>query len=198
MRHFQKLNPSGWEADLLATLKLAFPELYEELAARLHQRLDYEKWMKEHRDELQQKPDAERRTAVWEERNRLFGKDVAEKIWAGELRNQAVASSLSTIDALPDATVGERMAKYKQSLEQTYGKDTEAYVKLHQQELMNHFLDLGSVQKELATLPPDKRAESLRSIRQDMGLDEEALMRWDELDKMRDTRWEVGSQSFQE
>jgi hypothetical protein len=198
MRHFQKLNPSGWEADLLATLKQAFPELYEELAARLHQRLDYEKWMKEHRAELQDKPEAERRAAVWEERNQLFGKDVAEKIWAGELRNEAVAHALSTIDALPDATVGDRMAKYKQSLEQTYGKDTEAYVKLHQQELMNHFLDLGSVQKELGTLPANQRAESLRSIRKDMGLDDEALQRWDELDKARDTRWEVGSQYMSE
>ncbi|HEX8441794.1 MAG TPA: hypothetical protein VF697_42320, partial [Archangium sp.] len=57
MRHFQQLNPSGWEADLLAALKQAFPEMYEELAARLRQRLDYEKWVKEHRDELQQKSD---------------------------------------------------------------------------------------------------------------------------------------------
>ncbi len=198
MRHFQQLNPSGWEADLLAALKQAFPERYEELAARLRQRLDYEKWMKEHRDELQGKSEAERRAALWEERNRLFGKDVAEKIWAGELRNQAVASALATIDALPDATVSDRMAKYKQSLEQTYGKDTQAYLQAHRQELMNHFLDLGSVQKELGALPPDKRSESLRSIRKDMGLDDEALKRWDELDKVRDTRWEVGSQYMSE
>jgi hypothetical protein len=71
-------------------------------------------------------------------------------------------------------------------------------MKAHQQELMNHFLDLGSVQKELGTLPPEQRAESLRSIRKDMGLDDEALARWDELDKVRDTRWEVGSQYMSE
>ncbi|WP_309896617.1 hypothetical protein [Archangium sp.] len=198
MRHFQKLNPSGWEADLLALVKQAFPELYDELALRLRQRVDYERWVKDNQAALQEKPDAERRAALWEERNQLFGKEVAEKIWAGELRNQALADALTSIDALPDASLGDRMSKYKESLAKTYGKDTEAYVKAHQQELMNHFLDLGSVQKQLSALPPAERSENLRTLRKEMGLNDEALQRWDELDKVRDTRWEVGSQYMSE
>jgi hypothetical protein len=198
MRYFQKRNPTGWEADLLAVLQQAFPELYDELVQRLHQRVDYEKWVKEHQAELRGKPEAERRAALWEERNQLFGKDVAERIWAAELRNQAVADSLKAIDALPNATVGDRMAQYKESLAKTYGEHTEAYVQAHQQELMNRFLDLGSVQKDLGAMAPPQRTESLRSIRKEMGLDEAALRRWDELDKVRDTRWEVGSQYMSE
>lgn len=198
MRYFQKLNPTGWEADLLALLKQAFPELYDELSQRLHQRVDYEKWMREHQSELNQKPAAERRAALWEERDRLFGHDVAEKIWAGELRNQAVADSLASIDALPNATVGDRMAKYKEGLSQTYGADTPAYLQAHQQDLMNRFLDLSSVQKDLGAMTAQQRAESLRSIRKEMGLDDAALQRWNELDKVRDTRWEVGSQYMSE
>ncbi len=198
MRHFQRLNPSGWEADLLALVKQAFPELYDELALRLRQRVDYERWMKEHHAELQEKPAAERRAALWEERHQLFGKEVAEKIWAGELRNQAVADALTSIDALPNASIGDRMAKYKESLSKTYGKDSEAYVKAHQQELMNHFLDLSSVQKDLGAQAPAQRSESLRTIRKEMGLDDEALQRWDQLDQVRDTRWELGSQYMSE
>jgi hypothetical protein len=198
MRHFQRLNPTGWEADLLALVKQAFPELYDELALRLRQRVDYERWMKEHHAELQQKPAAERRAALWEERHQLFGKEVAEKIWAGELRNQAVADALTSIDALPNASIGDRMAKYKESLAKTYGQDTGAYVKIHQQELMNHFLDLASVQKDLGAQAAAQRSESLRTIRKEMGLDDEALKRWDELDQVRDTRWEVGSRYMSE
>ena len=198
MRHFQRLNPTGWEADLLALVKQAFPELYDELALRLRQRVDYERWMKEHHAELQERPAAERRAALWEERHQLFGKEVAEKIWAGELRNQAVADALTSIDALPNASIGDRMSKYKESLAKTYGKDTEAYVKAHQQELMNHFLDLASVQKDLGAQAAAQRSESLRTIRKEMGLNDEALQRWDELDQMRDTRWEVGSQYMSE
>ncbi len=198
IRHFQQLNPNGWEAELLAVLKRAFPELYDELAQRLRQRLDYEKWMKAHHAELQAKPPAERRAAVWEERHQLFGKEVAEKIWAAELRNQAVADALTAIDALPNATVQDRMAKYKESLAKAYGEGTQGYMQAHQQELMNHFLDLGSVQKDLGAMPPAQRAENLRSIRKEMGLDEEALKRWDVLDQQRDARWEVGSQYMSE
>ncbi|MCY1083220.1 hypothetical protein [Archangium lansingense] len=198
MRHFQKLNPTGWEADLLAVLKQAFPELYDELAQRLHQRLDYEKWVKEHHAELKDKPEAERRAAIWEERNRLFGKEVAEKIWVAELRNLAVADSLKVIDALPGASVSDRMAQYKQSIQKAYGENSQAYVQTHQQELMNRFLDLGSVQKDLGSMPPEQRAQNLRTIRQEMGLDEQALQRWEELDRVRDTRWELGSQYMSE
>ncbi|HYO58946.1 hypothetical protein [Archangium sp.] len=198
MRHFQKLNPTGWEADLLAVLQQAFPELYDELAQRLRQRLDYEKWVKEHHAELQQKPAAERRAALWEERTRLFGKEAAERIWAAELRNLAVADALTAIDALPGASVSDRMARYKQSLEKAYGENSQAYVRAHQQELMNRFLDLGSVQKDLGTMAPEQRARNLRTIREEMGLDAQALQRWEELDRMRDARWELGSQYMSE
>lgn len=198
MRHFQKLNPTGWEADLLAVLQQAFPELYEELALRLRQRLDYEKWVKEHHAELKDKPAAERRAALWEERTRLFGKEVAEKLWAAELRNLAVSDALTAIDAQPGASVGERMAQYKQSLQKAYGEGAQEYVQAHRQELMNRFLDLGSVQKDLGTMTPEQRVKNLRTLRQEMGLDEQALQRWEELDRVRDSRWEVGSQYMSE
>ncbi|HEX8539153.1 MAG TPA: hypothetical protein VF664_16935, partial [Cystobacter sp.] len=149
MRHFQQLNPSGWEADLLALLRRAFPEQAELLTQRLRQRVEYGRWMEEHQKELLGKSEAERRAAVWEERKRLFGQDVAEQLWAGELRAAAVSDALGAIDALPQASVSERLERYQKSLAQTYGAESTEYVRAHQQELMNRFLDLGSVQREL-------------------------------------------------
>ncbi|HSP78529.1 MAG TPA: hypothetical protein VLQ93_08380 [Myxococcaceae bacterium] len=193
MRHFQKLNPTGWEEDLLALLREAFPELYDELAARLRQRVEYGRWMEENEAALRAKTPQERRAAVWEERNRLFGEEAARDIWQAELRHQAEADTLATIDALPDATVKDRLARYKQGLEEIYGEKAEAYLQVRQQEVMNRFLELGSVQKELGGLAAEKRAEELRHIRQEMGLDEQALERWKTLDAQRDARWEAGS-----
>ncbi len=194
MRHFQRLNPTGWEADVLATLRQAFPELYEELALRLRQRVEYEKWTKANHEQLKDKSPEERRAAVLEERHKLFGKEIADQIWAAELRNVAVADALKAIDALPQASVGERLTQYKQSLKQTYGENTDAYIQAHQQELTNRFLNLDSVQQELGALAPDQRSAQLQSLRKEMGLDEEALARWKDLDSMRDARWELGAQ----
>ena len=198
MHHFQRLDPNGWEADLLALVKQAFPELYDELAQRLHQRMEYERWTREHQGELNAKSAEERRAAVLAERNALFGKDVAEQIWSAELRGAAVTDALKTIDAQPQASVNERMAQYKESISQAYGDHAPAYTQAHQQELMDRFLELGSVQKDLGGMTAEQREVQLRSIRKDMGLDDNALARWKDLDVQRDARWAMGEQYMAE
>lgn len=193
MRYFQKHFPDRWQEELLAFLKKAFPERYEELAATLRNRLDYEKWVKDNQAYLRGLPEAQRRTALWDARNRLFGKEAAEKIWAGELRNQAMADSLRAIDAKADADLTQKLSMYKQSLQDIHGERTGAYLEQRRQETLNRFLDLSSVQQELTAMSAAERSQSLRTIRKEMGLDEEALKRWDELDRTRDVRWQSGA-----
>jgi hypothetical protein len=62
MRYFRERNPERWEEDVLAVLKAAFPERYEELAALLRNREDYEKWVKASEPYLQTLSDKERRS----------------------------------------------------------------------------------------------------------------------------------------
>jgi hypothetical protein len=193
MRYFQKHFPDRWQEELLAFLKKTFPERYEELAAMLRNRLDYEKWVNDNQVYLRGLTDSQRRAAIWDARNRLFGKEAAEKIWAGELRNQAMADSLLAIDAKADADLNQKLSMYKQSLKDIHGDRVEAYLEQHRQESMNRFLDLSSVQSELTAMSAAERSQSLRTIRKEMGLDEEALKRWDELDRTRDMRWQSGA-----
>jgi hypothetical protein len=198
MRYFQKRNPDGWREELLAFLKKSFPERYEELAALLRNREDYEKWMKDNDAYLRGLGPQERSAAVWDARNRLFGKDVAEQLWAAELKNQAVADALRTLDTMEGAPLTDKLSAYKQKLKEVHGTSTDAYVARHQQELMNRFLDLSSIQRELTDMAPEERAKSLRTIRQEMGLDAEALGRWDTLDRTRDARWDAGARYMAE
>jgi hypothetical protein len=198
MRFFQKNYPDRWEEALREFLRETYPERYEELAAKLRARLDYERWMKEHEADLQRLGDEERRKNVWEQREKLFGKEAAEQIWASELKNQAVQSSLSALDARTDVKVAQKVKLYRESLQEVYGEQTEAYLERHRQEAMNRFLDLSSVQKELSELKPEERSRGLREIRTGMGLDAEALQRWDSLDTERDARWDVGLKYMRE
>lgn len=192
MRYFQKRSPDHWQEELLAFLKKTFPELYDELAATLRNRVDYEKWVKDNDSYLKGLSDKDRRAAMWDARNRLFGKENAEKIWASELKNEAVTDTLATIDAKPDAKLTEKLSTYKQRLQEIYGDQTDAYLERHRQETMNRFLDLSSVQQDLTAMTPQERSQNLRAIRKEMGMDEEALKRWDTLDQTRDARWDVG------
>jgi hypothetical protein len=198
MRFFQKRYPDRWQEELLAFLKKAFPEMYDELAAMLRNRVDYEKWVKDNDSYLRGLNDKERRTAMWDARNRLFGKEAAERIWASELKNQALSDTLVALDAKQDANLTQKLSTYKQRLHEIYGEQTDTYLERHRQETMNRFLDLSSVQQELTAMTPPERSQNLRTIRKEMGLDEEALKRWDELDKTRDSRWDAGARYLAE
>jgi hypothetical protein len=192
MRHFQAKDPAGWEAALLAAIRAAFPERYAELAANLRHRLDYEAWLSRNKDRLAHLGERERREALWEERTRLFGEQAAGEIWASERKGQAVTDALAAIDARPDATVGDRLAQYRESLLETHQEHAETFLQNHRQEALSRFLALDSVQRELSSLSPAERAAALRDVRRGLGLDDAALERWDALDLERDRRWEVG------
>lgn len=198
MRYFQKRSPDHWQEELLAFLKKTFPEMYDELAATLRNRVDYEKWVKDNDSYLRGLSDKERRAAIWDARNRLFGKENAERIWASEVKNEAVADTLAAIEAKPDAKLTEKVSTYKQRLQEIYGDQTEAYLEHHRQESMDRFLDLSSVQRDLTAMTPQERSQNLRAIRKEMGMDEEALKRWDALDQTRDARWDVGAKYMAE
>lgn len=197
MRYYQARYPDTWQEKLLAALRAAFPERYQELAAMLEGRLAYEAWMDENQARLQALSSKERYEALWETRKRLFG-DAAERIWASELKNQALVSALETLDVQDGTSLADKLTMYRDSLEGIYQEGFDAHMQNHRQEAMDRFLDLSTVQQSLSAMAPAERKQSLRQIRETMGMDEEALARWDALDDTRDARWEAGMQYMAE
>lgn len=198
MRTFQERFPERWEAELLAFLREAFPERAAELEANLRRWLAYRRWMEDNEGALTQLGAAERRANLWDERKRLWGEEAAREIWAAELQHQQVVDALAAIDARAEATLPQRLADYRERLSDVYGEGTDAFLERHRQEAMDLFLELGSVQRELGAMQPEQRAQSLRDIREGMGLDAEALGRWEALDRTRDARWEAGARYMAE
>lgn len=198
MRFFQERFPDRWEQELLAFLKANFPEHYDTLAAMLRNRVDYEKWVRDNDSYLRGLTDTQRRAATWDARHRLFGKEDAERIWVSERKNQAIADTLRTLGAQEGVSLDKKLSTYKERLQEVHGEQAAAYVERHQQELMNRFLDLPSVQTDLSGMAPAERAQSLRAVRKEMGLDDEALQRWDALDQSRDARWDAGAKYMAE
>jgi len=198
MRHFQKHDPLHWQQALLAAVRAAFPDRHDEIAKNLERRLAYERWLEENRARLDGLEPAERRAVIRQERNRLFGEEAADEIWASEQKNQAVAETLAEIDGQQGKSLGDKLATYTERLEDIYEDKYDSYLENHRHEVMNRFLALESVQAELDAMSAEARAESLREIRKGMGLDEAALGRWDALDHDRDARWEAGKKYMAE
>lgn len=195
MRILQARYPDRWREILLDIVREAFPELYDQIAAILDHRLEYEQWMDENRDRLQAMSKEERQAALWEARNRLFGADAAEQIWAAEIKNRAFGDALAAIDNQGGASIADRLDMYKQTIDDIHGNGQDGaagYLEKHRHEAMNRFIGLESVQRELSSMSAEERSQSLRQIRRGMGLDDAALARWDDLDRQRDERWEQG------
>lgn len=198
IRHYKKLDPAGWRERVLQALAEAFPGRAAELAERLQERLDYQDWMESERDRLRGLEPAERQAAIDQARERIFGDDIAEAIWAGEREQRAVASALSAIDTSVDTSVADKLQMYRQSLDDIHDGDASGYLGANAQQAMDRFLDVASVQRDLSDMDPDRRRQSLRDIRAGMGLDAAALTRWDALDRKRDERWARGKRYMEE
>jgi len=197
LRQFRKSHPDTWHAEILAVLRAAFPDRYAELVGTLQHWIDYERWHDENKGKLMELPEAERRKALWDKRNELFGKGAAEQIWQSELKNQTFADALKAIDT-PGSSINDKLSMYRESIDDIYQENAEQFLANHRQEVMNRFLDLPTVQQELSAMTPEQRSQSLRQIRQGMGLDAEALARWDTLDQTRDARWDAGARYMKE
>jgi predicted RNA-binding protein with PUA domain len=197
MRYFQERYPDRWQEALLAAVRAAFPEHYDRIAELLRDRLAYEAWVKENRVGMNKMPSDERYEAMQQKREELFGAEIADELWASELKNRAVREALETIDA-QEGAITDKLAMYRESLADIHGDKVDSFLERHRHQAMTQFFDLSSVQGALAGMNPNERRQTMREIRKGMGLDEEALARWDTLDQTRDQRWDQGARYMAE
>lgn len=189
--------PETWRAELERILRAAFPAEADALLALWGQREGFEGWMRESRVDVARMSHDDRRDAMWAARRRFFGAD-ADRIFASVSRNERLEDALEEIDANPTGTVPDRFGQYMRAVEREYGTGTRSYLEQRRQEVLDKFVSLNSVQADLAAMDRNDRYAALRGMRQQSGMDRDALARWDQLDRTRDTRWDQGLAYMQE
>ncbi|MEJ5362386.1 MAG: hypothetical protein WHV26_10025 [Spirochaetota bacterium] len=196
MDYLMKMYPDDWVVYLYAMLREIFPGMENEIFDTFEKLHKYNKWLEENKNDLAQLSSKDKRTALWEKRYEIFGQD-AEEVWEAEKRIEPIYNALDTIRE-GNMPFNEKLSLYKQSIQEAYKINTDTFMARKQQELMNSFLDVESVQKDLGNMTPQERKESLKEVRKAMGLDSAALQRWEELDTVRDQRWDAGMQYMQQ
>lgn len=190
MRYLNQVDPEHWRESLSALLASWFPETSDELMARAEAMIAYQDFMEREQYTLRTMGPDERRDFIWAKRRELFG-EAAEEIWRSELRNHTLSQSLKDLDQQSGATLAKAEA-YTRAIEDAYGEEAERVMERRRQELTDRFLSLESVQQSLHEQAPEQRYETLRGIRQQLGMEEQALDRWSQLDRTRDDRWARG------
>jgi len=194
--YLSKMYPDDWVVYLYAMLREIFPGMENEIFDTFEKLHTYNAWLEENENELAQLPSKDKRNALWEKRYEIFGQD-ADQVWEAEKRVEPIYNALDTIQE-SNMPFNEKLSLYKESIQEAYKNNTDQFVARKQQELMNSFLNVESVQKDLASMAPEERKENLKELRKAMGLDSAALKRWDELDTVRDQRWNAGMQYMQQ
>jgi hypothetical protein len=187
----QKLYPQDWQQRLLRILAAAFPQQAADLLGVYARLLAYEEWLEKLLPQMQFDSAEARSRTVWAKRVELFG-EAAYQIWASELREQKLKETMKAISASP-APFPEKSRAYIEALRATYGDRIVGPDAPHLTQNMARFLTLEGVQKDLKSVPVEERRQRLREFRKDMGLDDAALKRWDELDVERDTARTAGT-----
>jgi hypothetical protein len=195
-RYLMEKYPNDWLARLKAMLKQFFPADYDKLVASLEALESYNEWLAGIKQSMTFSSKEERLRATWDKRLQLFGED-AKVIWQAQLKQEKVEAALQQLDT-PGLPLATKVDRYVQTLVDIYGTDATNPDKSHPVQQMEGLLALNTVQDQLHSLPPERRKEELHHLRSALGLDAEAVKRWDELDAERAQRAAAGAAYLQE
>ncbi|MBK8971600.1 MAG: hypothetical protein IPM37_09620 [Hahellaceae bacterium] len=187
---------ADWPSHMEELIRLTFPEWAEALLLRFQNLQAYYEWSKDARFDLAAMSDQDRRQTMWERRKALFGDD-ALIIWQGQLRTEQMQDVVKSLNEATSMPLAEKMDTYFSQLQSIYQDEAPAAISRHRQEVMDHFLTVDAVQQNLHGLSADARHQHLRQLREKVGLDNDALNRWDQLDAERDQRWLKGKDYMQ-
>ena len=191
MNLLQELYPENWEAALTTVLELAFPDHVDTLLSMLQRWLDYERWLEEVFSVMTFSDPEQRNQTLWDKRRALFGDD-AEVIWASEIKQRAFNDRLAQLDQQP-GDVSAKADDYVALVRETWGESAFGNHGRLTTQLMGEFVKLDSVQEQLRDMPPAQQDQVLTEFRREMGLDDEAIARWSELDEERREHRSTGS-----
>ncbi len=191
IHYLKDTYPDDWQGRVFDFLSLAFPEQAAELYDNYLRLMDFKQWVADNYTRLVNMKAAERKDFLWAKRKQFFGDD-AEVIWEMEIKAEQLAESLQQINGQQSMPFTEKINYYQVSMESIYADRADAYKQSRQQNLMDRFLELDSVQTDLARMSAREREANLARFRMSMGLDKAAVDRWAALDNLRDDRWENG------
>ena len=183
--------PGTWQGGMYDAFKRIFPENAEQLMDMFKKLIRYNAWLDGSWGKLISMGRKERSDILLAKRHEIFGPG-AEQIWADREKTETIFNVIDALNRVKNASLDDKLAFFLGTVRQSYGQEADGFIKSHQQELLQSFLMLKSVQEDLAGMQPEDRRQNLKVIRQVMGMDRGSLKRLDDLDKTRDGRWDKG------
>lgn len=197
IRMLKEKYPDSWVTEFYVIVYSTFPELGGEIFQKFEKLQEYNHWLEKNREEVMKMKPEERTEYLWNKRYEIFGEKDAKEIWSGEYKAQQFRESLKHIDQ-STADINEKVKQLRSSIQQIYGENADDFLSKRSLDIAENFLQLSSVQKELQNMDSKTRYQTLKQIRSLLGMKPDEVKRLEDLDKERDTRWEIGIQYMKE
>ncbi|PJZ69877.1 hypothetical protein CH373_13515 [Leptospira perolatii] len=189
IQDLQKRFPDRWVELLQEILGAAFPGKENELFNLSEALYKYQKYYKDNFNRLNSLSQEKRQEELWKTRERLFG-EKAKEIWAAEIKLSSISDALKKIETDKSSSIYVKLDHFKTALKSTYGQDLPRTLENKKQVFMEGFIRAS--QSDLQSMTASERKSALHEVRKNLGMDANALRRWEELDSERDKRWEAG------
>jgi hypothetical protein len=193
MRVLEPRDPERYQKMTADAVRQVFPDNSSQLVKMTGKVALYDTWLQNNWDPLFSKGRKEKQDIIWGKRREIFGKD-AEKIWPEEQRTRTIDQVVSGLNRVKGASLMDKFTFFDGTIRQEYDLEANAFIRGHQQDLLNRFLRLESVQSDLRGMSAQERRKNLRAMRKTLGMDEATLAHYDALEKARDDRWTKGLQ----
>ncbi|MEM8560906.1 MAG: hypothetical protein AAGF57_01660 [Pseudomonadota bacterium] len=174
-------------------------ELYPEHADQIIENLTryeiYQQWLAEQSSTFADMDNASVKAMVWKKRIELFG-EASREIWsdqvgAYESRRDAAQSLFEELNAVDVLSNDEKLYQLTTALDEVFNYSIEGFV-FDRTTVSHMYLNIASVQTELAELPEEQRLHRLSEMRRQMGYSEPQIAHLKERDTRRNQRWENG------
>lgn len=191
-----RTHPDDAEALFERIVRLAFPDLAEEIFSAIALMDDYESWLLSQMIDLNQMDLKTQQETLWAKRYDVFG-EAAKAIWQQELspeeeREQALQNTVAMLDRAYDMTMEERLYLLQNAFDTSYSATMSDLVLDTTGVMTQVFFRFDSVQKDLSQLAAPERQARINDIRRQLGYDEALIESMTEQDRVREVRWQNG------
>ncbi|MEM6580015.1 MAG: hypothetical protein AAF699_02010 [Pseudomonadota bacterium] len=172
-----------------------YPQHADQIMENLSNYELYQQWLVEQTSTFADMDDAGVQAMVWNKRIELFGEESLDmwpqQVGAYESRRDAAQHLFEELNNIDVLSNDEKLYQLKTALDEVFEYSIEGFV-FDRTTVSHMYLNIESVQTELAELPKEQRLQRLSEMRRHMGYSESQIASMEARDTRRNQRWENG------
>ena len=189
--------PGQGEAMFERIVRLAFPQLADQILAAVGKMDEYDEWLVENYLDLNELNPVAKDNRIWSKRIDIFGEESAKRIWNEEVaqeqqRERNVKTVMNELNVARDISMEDRIYTMQTVMQENYGDTPEGMLMGTANVTTQLVFRLGTVQEELSAMDTEQRQQTINQMRLQLGFPEDRIEQLAQEDLANEERWQKG------